>query len=293
MKNMAIPAIVLLALIAAGLPCAGRDGGPWKDKYVQVGDIKIRYLEAGSSERTLVFIPGWMMPAEMWKEQIPYFSARGFRVIAMDPRSQGETTRTEVGNTYAQHAADLHAFLQALEAERACLVAWSSGVTTLLEYLSSPEALKPEKAVFVEGGPALAKTDDYPGSVTVQQARRLLLSLQEDRAKAMDQYIRGLFKARQPEILIKQLLDGGRKTSLGTAATLYFDWFTGDRRSALRHVSVPSLIVTSPENRANGEYMQSRIPRSSLEVIDDAGNALFLEKPQAFNQLLESFLGEI
>jgi len=48
----------------------------------------------------------------------------------------------------------------------------------------------------------------------------------------------------------------------------------------------------SPANRTLGEYMQSKIPRSKLEVIDDSGHALFLDKPQAFNQVVEAFLGE-
>ena len=283
--------ILILALLAAVLPVAGKEGGPWRDKYVQVGDIKIHYLEAGAGDRTLVFVPGWMTSAEVWKEQIPYFSSRGFRVIALDPRSQGATTRTEIGNTYQQHAADLHAFLQSLKIERCYLVGWAAGVTTLLEYLSSPEALQPDKVVFAEGAPAMVKLEDYPGSTTPQQARKLLLSFQEDRTKAIDQYLRSLFKTHQSEILYNELLQSSQRTPTGVAVSLYFDLFTGDRRSALRHVAVPSLIVTTSENRANGEYMKARISRCSLEVIEDAGTAFILEKPQAFNQILESFLG--
>ena len=291
MNRKTILAFSLLALLAAVLPVAGKESGPWRDRYLQVGDIKIHYLEAGAGDRTLVFVPGWMTAAEVWKEQIPYFSSRGFRVIAVDPRSQGETTRTELGNTYQQHAADLHAFLESLKIERCYLVGWAAGVTTLLEYLSSPETLAPEKVVFVEGGPAMVKLEDYPGSATPQQARKLLLSFQEDRTQAMDQFLRGLFKTRQPEILYKELLESNQKTPTGASVSLYFDLFTGDRRSALRHVAVPSLIVTTSENRANGEYMKARISRCSLEIIEDAGAAFILEKPQAFNQILESFLG--
>lgn len=57
-------------------------------------------------------------------------------------------------------------------------------------------------------------------------------------------------------------------------------------------MDIPSLIVTTIEGRAIGEYMKARISRASLEVIEDAGSALFVDKPQAFNQMLEAFLGE-
>jgi len=291
MNRMVVWAVWLALLVAASsLP--GKDKGLWKDASVEVGDIKMHYLETGTGDRVLVFIPGWTMTAEIWKEQIPYFSSRGFRVIAIDPRSQGLTTRTDAGNTYQQQAADLHAFLQALKIEHSYLVAWGSGVSALLDYISSPEAQTPEKMVFVEGSPAALRTDDYPGSITVQQARRFLLALEENRAKATEQYVRSLFKSHPAESLVTETVAASMKTPLSAALALYFDLFTGDRKPALLHVPVPSLVVTTSDNRALGEYMKSKIPRASLEVIEDSGSAVFLDRPQAFNQVLENFLGE-
>jgi len=260
--------------------------------FIEVGDIKIHYLEAGSGERVLVFIPGWTMTADIWREQIPYFAARGFRVIALDPRSHGQTTKTEAGNTYHQQAADLHAFLQSLKIEHSYLVGWASGATALLEYISSPETLRPEKVVFVEGVPAALRFEDCPGTMAIQQARTLLLGFQDNRAKMTEQLVRSMFKNRQPEVLYRELAEASLKTPIGAAASLYFDLFTGDRRPALARVSIPNLILTDSDNRATGEYLKSKIPRSSLEVIEAAGPAIFLDRPQAFNQALEQFLGE-
>jgi non-heme chloroperoxidase len=284
--------IASLILLLLTLSVHGKEKGLWKDMYVQAGDIKIHYLEAGSGDRTLIFIPGWTMTAEVWREQIPYFSTRGFRVLALDPRSHGLTTKTEKGNTYIQQAADLHAFLQILKIEHSYLVGWASGATVLLEFISGSETLLPEKMVFVDCSPAILKTEDNPGTMTMQKARKLLLSFQDDRAKASEQYVRSFFKTHQKESLIKELTDGCLRTPMSAAAVLYFDQLTEDRRSALLHVSVPSLIIASPENRASGEYMKTQIPHSVLEVIEDAGSAMFLEKPQTFNQTLENFFGE-
>ena len=292
MNRKAVWVTSLLLLLTALPAASGKDKGAWKDLSIEVGDIKMHYLEAGAGDRVMVLIPGWTMIAEVWKEQIAYFSSRGFRVIALDPRSQGLTTKTESGNTYQQQAADLHAFLQALKIEHCYLVGWGSGVLALLDYISSPEALKPEKMVFVGGSPAALKTEDYPGSVTAQQARRFVLALEENRAKATEQLVRSMFKQRPPESLVAEMVAGSLKSPLSAALSLYFDLFTGDRRPALLRVPVPSLIVTTSEDQAVGEYMKSKIPRSTLEVIENAGPAIFLDKPQAFNQALENFLGE-
>jgi microsomal epoxide hydrolase len=286
-STAAAAAGVLLAALASGA-----EKKLWKDLYVTTGDIKVHYLEAGTGTRHMVFIPGWTMAAEVWREQIPYFAARGFHVLALDPRSQGLTTKTEGGNTYHQQAADLHALLKALNAEHPVLIGWSAGVTVILECVASPETLQPEKIVLVDGGPAMLKRDDYPYGFTLDQARSFVLSLQEDRAKSTDRFVRSMFKSRQPELVFKETLDASLKTPTGTAVSLMMDLVTGDRRPALLRIPSPTLIVVSQDSRTLGEYMQSKIPRSKLEVVAEAGHALFLDKPQTFNQTVEAFLGE-
>jgi microsomal epoxide hydrolase len=281
----------LAALVITLLSSPASAQKSWKDVSVQVGDIRTHYLEAGSGDNHLIFIPGLMMTAEIWKEQLPYFATRGFHVIAIDPRSQGATSKTEGGNTYHQQAADLHAFLEKLKLEHCTMVGWSAGVAVLLEYISSAETLKPDRLVLVDGGPGGLNEKDYPAGLTLQQARETALAIQDDRAKAAEALVRGLFKSPQPEFVYKELIAGTLKTSGGTAISLLFDLITGDRRAALTQIDIPTLIVTSQERQLLGEYLQSKVAGSQLKVISDVGHALFLEKPQAFNQALEEFLG--
>jgi non-heme chloroperoxidase len=284
-----VTAIFFLALL---LPVAAGADGRWTDRKIKVGDIKIHYIEAGTGDRTIVFLTGWTMPAEIWQEQIPYFTTRGFRVIAFDPRSQGDTSDTETGNTYQQHAADLYAFLLAVKAEHSFLVGWSSGVTTLLEYVSSPDSIRPNKIILVDGFPAALKEDDYPGVETMAQARSRFYKLQENREKFTEKLIQDMFKQPQSASLLKDLKKSSMKTSMGAVMSLFFDLVTGNRLPALYRISVPTLVITTRENQAIGEFMKSKISRSELTVIDDAGHAIFLDKPQAFNQALEDFIGE-
>lgn len=289
MRNWFAAATAGLLLSAPG---AGVEKKLWKDLSITTGDIKIHYLEAGAGTRHMVLIPGWTMPAEVWREQIPYFAARGFHVLALDPRSQGLTTKTDGGNTYRQQAADLHAFLKALNVEHPVLIGWSAGVDVILEYVSSPETLQPEKIVLVDGGPKGLRSDDYPHGRTLEAARSFALSLQDDRAKTTEGFVRSMFKSRLPDLTFKEILDGSLKTPTGTAVSLLMDLMTGDRRPALARIPSPTLIVVTSESRLVGEYLQSKIARSKLEVVAEAGHALFLEKPQAFNQAVENFLGE-
>lgn len=292
MKSIRVLFYSTLVLLTTALFLHINAADRWRDNTEKIGDIKIHYLEAGSGDRALIFIPGWTMTAEVWKEQIPYFSARGFHVIALDPRSQGRTSKTDSGNTYHQQAADLYAFIDKLEIDQFCLVGWASGIAVILEYIYSSETYPPEKMAFVDGSPAGLESDNYPGSVPVQQVRKLLFDLQDDREKTTEKYVRNLFKVGQPEWLINDMVKDSMRTPIGAAVSLYMDYFLGDRRSALRNIAVPCLIMTTEEGRAIGEYMESKILRPELRVIEGAGSAMFLDKPQMFNQTLESFLGE-
>jgi len=47
--------------------------------------VELRYLEAGTGP-TLVLVPGWTMPAEIWQHQIRHFASM-YRVVALDPRA--------------------------------------------------------------------------------------------------------------------------------------------------------------------------------------------------------------
>src|SRR5277367_3748319 len=94
-----------------------------KSGFVNASDsVKIHYIEAGEVRTTgglsvgpgsgpglsvggggsvtkaqqkvsILFVPGWTMPGWIWEKQIVRFS-REYRVVAMDPRSQGESTQT-------------------------------------------------------------------------------------------------------------------------------------------------------------------------------------------------------
>jgi pimeloyl-ACP methyl ester carboxylesterase len=280
--------LIIFGLTAITLAGADKD---WKDVSAQVGDLRIHYVEAGTGERHMVLIPTLTMTAEAWKEQIPYFAARGFHVVAIDPRGHGLTSKTESGNTYQQHAADLHAFLEKTKMEHCTLMAWGTGILTAIEYVSSPEATKPDALVLVDEAPISASDKDNPSSYGISWGRETLHAMQDDRAKATDAMIRSWFKAPMNEMLGKTLSDASKKTPTGVVMALLLDLMTGDRRPVLSRVVMATLIVVPQNRQLFGEYLQSNIPGAKLKTLD-AGHALMMEKPQAFNQAVEEFLGQ-
>ncbi|HKV11103.1 MAG TPA: alpha/beta hydrolase, partial [Thermoanaerobaculia bacterium] len=117
-----IQTTALLAFLAVlSLPALAAEP---KSGFLTMQDgAKIHYLEAGQGPAILL-IPGWSMAAEIWEPQISGLS-KAHRVVAFDPRSQGQSTKTTDGNFPEVRARDLGAVIDQLGLAPVTLVCWS------------------------------------------------------------------------------------------------------------------------------------------------------------------------
>ena len=81
--------VAMMATCAAQAPSSARNPRSLvkSDFFTTSDGVRIHYLDAGKGA-AIVFIPGWTMPAWIWEKQIAHFAPK-YRVIAIDPRSQG------------------------------------------------------------------------------------------------------------------------------------------------------------------------------------------------------------
>src|SRR6059058_4898419 len=127
----------LIAAICLGTMPGSAASNPGSSRMVTVADgVSLRVIESGKAggEPALVFIPGWSTGADIWNHQIDAF-AKTHRVIAFDPRSQGESTKATSGNTPETRAQDLHALLERLGVRRPVLIGWSQGVQDIAAFV--------------------------------------------------------------------------------------------------------------------------------------------------------------
>lgn len=97
-----------------------------ESKYIPVAEnVELHILDRGAGS-PIVFIPGLTFSGEIFKSQIEHFSLSR-RVIAIDPRSQGLSSKVAHGNDYYTHGRDLNALIEALDLHDLILVGWSTG----------------------------------------------------------------------------------------------------------------------------------------------------------------------
>src|SRR5580698_8944189 len=95
-----------------------------KDGFFTTSDgVRLHYLESGAGP-TIVFVPGWTMPAEIWGPQIEAFAHR-YHVVAFDPRGQGDSAVASGGYEPGRRGEDIADLVATLGPAPVVLVGWS------------------------------------------------------------------------------------------------------------------------------------------------------------------------
>ncbi len=251
--------------------------------------ISIHYLEAGSG-RPIVFIPGWTMPAWIWQKQIDEFSKK-YHVIAVDPRSQGESDKPPYGHLPETRARDYKELVDQLGLKRPVLVGWSMGCGELIKYAEQFGTDNVASFVLVDGF-----ITDKPSDLFAPISGWMNF-LQQDRKKQADGFVRSMFKKPQPEDYIKRIVDVSTQVPADTAVLLIYnmiavkDFSPGLAAMAATKTKTPVLFIYQPESQPSADYLNLKLgDKLRLERFDGDGHALFIDDPEKFDHVLEDFL---
>jgi pimeloyl-ACP methyl ester carboxylesterase len=250
--------------------------------------VKLYYESSGQGD-VLLFVPGWMMTAGVWKDQVAAFS-KTHRVIVMDPRGQGNSSKVLSGNTLQQQAKDLRRLVEILQLNGVTIVAWSMAVAVVLEYVNQFGNDRLKSVVLVDGWPSMVKKDDWPRGLTPEDTNRLVLDWENNRMVKTNEFIDNMFTTERTEPELEWMVKEALRTPTTVATVMGYDYFSSDRRPLLSKIAVPTLITMTGENKDIGEFMKGQIPNSELTVFEGLGHALFLDDPKRFNERLAAFL---
>ncbi len=294
MKSFPRLIILLIAGLAGNASAVTENSASGiRERKVDVGEgVSLRVIEAGQTgpDTILVFVPGWSTGADIWRQQIDRFAAT-CRVIAFDPRSEGQSTITTSGNTPEMRAQDLHNLLQALGARHPVLIGWSQGVQDLAAYVVRYGAHDLADLVLVD-----AAVSDGADGIRARPAAAEFKMFSVYQAH-QPEYLRGMMgriiTKPQPPGAIDRLVATGLKTppAIGVAI-LVADLFGANCTAALKKIDCPTLIIASAKSDelARQQAGASRIPHARFEKIDGAAHAVFLDQPERFDELVEKFV---
>jgi non-heme chloroperoxidase len=274
--------VVLMCILAVPVVVAQTA----KSDFFKTSDgTRIHYLEAGSG-RAIVFIPGWTMPAWIWQKQIDEFSKK-YHVVAVDPRSQGESDKPTYGHLPETRSRDYKELVDHLGLQQPVLVGWSMACGELVKYAEQFGSDNVGGFVLVDGF--------LPDKVSPEMFAGLsgwMNQLQQDRQKQAEGFVRSMYKKPQTEDYLKRVIDASEQTPPDTAVVLIYDMIAAkDFSAGLAKMNRPVLFTYQPATQPTADFLKSKLgDRLRVAKFEGDGHALFVDDPEKFNRVLEEFM---
>lgn len=258
---------------------------PTHDRWFVTSDnVRLHMIEAGPSNgHTILFVPGWTMPAWIWAAQIQAFS-RSYHVVAFDPRGQGASEVPPGGYEPIRRGQDIAEAIANLEPVPVVIVAWSLGVLDTLAYVHTHGDGKLAALVLVDNSVG-EEPAPVPGPVARHPAPPL------PHPEAMRRFVRAMFVHPPTEAYLSRLTEASLHTPEAAARALRsYRLPRSYWRDAVYATSRPVLYVVRPHWEAQAENLARNRPGTESAIFTNAGHALFVDEPGRFDTLLADFL---
>lgn len=288
----------------------------WREhqRWVEVEGQQVNVIEMGPGSPSadspgagspIVFVHGLSGSWPNWLEQLPVL-ARSHRVVALDLPGFGHSPMPAETITISGYARLLDGLLGKLSIDAAALVGNSMGGFVSAE-LSIAYPQRVERLVLVSAA-GISSYQDKRGvraASTLTRVERIVAAYTAWVASKSDAVARrpGLRNAtlglvvrhpsRLPAALAAEQIRGAGKPGFLQGLRANIEYPLQER---LPEIACPTLIVWGDEDRVisvrDADVFERLIPDSRKVVFRKTGHMAMLERPEAFNELLERFLAE-
>ena len=246
--------------------------------------VSLHYVEAGNGEMTLVFVPGWLMPASIFEKQITDLS-RDYRVLVLDPRGQGNSKAPQDKLQAADRARDIQELLSHANVRQHVLIGWSLGVMEVLDYCNRYAHLDLRALVLIDNSIGMAKP--VPSSVGKSNK-----PMKEDEFRAyVQRFAKSMFRTTPPDGFLQRIEQSATQVPPKAAWGLLSKPYPREYyKQAVMTTNVPVWYAITPKFLEQSiELLQVR-PHATFTVFENAGHALFVDNSELFNERLRQFI---
>lgn len=251
---------------APPLPASNESG------WVEHEGARIWYASHGSGT-AVILLHGGLGHSGNWGYQVPALLAAGHRVVIIDSRGHGRSTRDARPYKYELMASDVLAVMDALALERAAIVGWSDGACVAM-VLGMVAPQRVAGVFFVGCNMDPSGTKEFVATPVID---RCLSRHRQDYARLSatpDEF--DAFVAAVSDMM---------KTEP--------NYFADD----LARISVPVVIAQSEHDefikREHAEYLAGAIPGAELNVLPGVSHFAPLQRPALFNKAMIAFVERV
>ena len=267
--------------------------------YLETRDgAKIYYEDQGSGQ-LIVLVHGWTCSSKLWQKNVPEL-AKEFRVVTLDLRGHGNSSKTLAGHTIRQYARDVRELIEHLGLEDIVLLGWSLGGSVVLSYYAQYTDDSRLKALaLVDFAPfpfsPAAWNDHILREWNFDGLNATFARFTADPKEFARAFAARIFK-QEPSAADMECVAGElMKTPPWIAEAVYSDFVMSDYARILPAIQVPVIVFAANSSIfrngiAMGKAIAAQVPHATFVPFEDAGHILFFEQPQKFNTALAEFV---
>jgi epoxide hydrolase 4 len=283
-----------------------QDDTELREGYVDVGDVRLHYVEAGSGP-LIVLLHGFPEFWFGWRLQIPPLAAAGFRVVAPDMRGYNLSSRPTDVAAYAgdRLAADVRGLIRELGAESALLVGHDWGGTAAwTTAMNHPEVV--DRLVILD---AAHPRSLEKGLRNPRQLRKswyffffALPALPERVVRSRHwRFLRRFLRAARPAYTPQDIERYVEAWSQPAAASGMINYYRASVRGSakgvkaeIRPIKAPTLVIWGQQDGYLGRGVRQPDPADvpgldRVEELPGASHWVHHDEPERVTQLLVDF----
>ena len=206
----------------------------------------------------VVFHHGWPLSSDDWDNQMLFFLANGYRVVAHDRRGHGRSSHIDTGHDMDHYASDAAAVAEHLDLRNAVHVGHSTGGGEVARYVAKygqPQG-RVAKAVLLSAVPPLmVKTANNPGGTPMEVFDGFRRALAENRAQFFLDVPAGPFYGfNRPGAKASPgtIQNWWRQGMMGSALAHYQGiqaFSETDQTDDLKAIAVPTLVLQGDDDQ--------------------------------------------
>ncbi len=252
--------------------------------------VRLNYAEQGdSSGPVVIMLHGYTDSWFSFSRVLSRLDQR-FHIYVLDQRGHGDSDRPTGSYDIPTFAADVLAFMDQKQIEKATIVGHSMG-SFVAQHVAARAPERVTKLVLV----ASATTMD---NEVVREVRKEVMALRNPVPLSVvrEFQLSTMFRA-VPEEFLDRVIEESRKLPAQIWQAIMEGMLAHSAEAQLEKIKAPTLILWGDREkifplRSEQETLARRIPDATLKVYQETGHAPHWEDPDRFAEDLQSFLGQ-
>lgn len=259
-----------------------------EEKFVTIKENKIRYLEDGHSDHTVVLVHGLGASAERWEHVIPYLKKK-FHLIIPDLIGYGYSDKPDVDYTIEFFEKFLSEFLETVGVTKSTIIGSSLGAQIAAEcvinqnnsiqklVLVAPSGINPKTSTASD---AYGMAALYPDYQNVQNAFEMMAGKNKKvESHIIEDFVKRMKMPNAKLAFISTLL--GLKNVNALAERLH-------------KISIPTLVIWGSQDPVitfrYAKTFVTSIKECQFVEMDGCGHTPFTEEPEKFSKIVTEFI---